>query len=181
MGQTDPHIFISMGRACWRKWDRIKSVFCFLLHISLSASESQAGQSQGAVVAGAAFGIPFSQAQDQQKPPMVVSSVHRGLPHPSHWDSGAGQPCARGHMHRRARWLPNCFHPEMPVRPFRGRQGPPRNIPQAAGYQLDHWEQSLYCPMSTHTQKKAILPSVENRIMIILLFPNKEILEQVWV
>lgn len=130
------------------------NLFCFLLHISLSASESQAGQSQGAVVAGAAFGIPFSQAQDQQKPPMVVSSVHRGLPHPSHWDSGAGQLCARGHMHRRARWLPNCFHPEMPVRPFRGRQGPPRNIPQAAGYQLDHWEQSLYCPMSTHTKKR---------------------------
>lgn len=42
--RRDAQFLISLGRSCWRKMDRIKLGFCFLLHICLSVNESWAAQ-----------------------------------------------------------------------------------------------------------------------------------------
>lgn len=42
--KTDAYFLVTLGHSRWRKMDRIKLGFCFLLHICLSANESWAGQ-----------------------------------------------------------------------------------------------------------------------------------------
>lgn len=129
-------------------------------------------------VAGAAFEMLFSHAQDWQQQLMTVSvlSHAQGVLPPGATVISPGQLLrVQGDELAAAALLSSWT-----LSGSWGKHGATWKYPISVGCQLEHYEQRLISPHK-HRQNKAILPSVENSRTIILLFPNKEISQRILV